>query len=160
MMTKLLIFPVTLACLSGCKPKPVEVTLTADELLKALGGELFEVTTPRSINPSAIGGLAIRHADGRIEPSGGISSWKPDTLYKVILLRSDPSGLKAVIFNETLRMEMNFSSIPGNATCLYNPKRTGIGEGEWLFRFSQDNSVTSGDKATDDDCDVIFQIGR
>ncbi|MCU0750927.1 MAG: hypothetical protein MUF13_15415, partial [Akkermansiaceae bacterium] len=55
-----------LAVVAGCDKGPNPTSITADELLRAQGGQVFTVVTPESVDPKAFAGLALRYPDGTI----------------------------------------------------------------------------------------------
>jgi len=145
----------TIGMLAGCGKEPSKPTLTTDELLKVLGAELFEVTTPKTLDSKVVGGLALRYSDGRITPILLASPWKPDTTYKVIFLPGDGGAFKFVVFNDTNSCRGAPPKLPQMLSQTANPKGRRLGVDEWLMRYSPDSSLAAGDKVIENDIDVI-----
>ena len=162
-MKRYILFIATLAfSLIGCKQNKPESkpSLTTDELLQLMGGELFEITVPDSIQEDQHAGLAIRCSDGSIKPMGSSTGWLPGEVVKFVCFTNDENRYKYSYLREKAdgRGSMMLPEHRGMNTI--NTKRTGLVEGEMLMRFSKDAVIVGGDLPEGDDFDIIFHVQK
>ncbi len=132
---------------SGCRESPAppkNASLTNEQLLKLMGGELFELRIPMDIRPEQHAGLALRHADGKRVTMASSSGWVPGEIVKVACFAVEGSEFRYACLTEkgVLRgTNTRFPVVAGNPSAT-NPKRTDLQPGEFLVRYSLDNSLT------------------
>lgn len=130
--------------------------ISANELMRALGGSDFQVILPDDIDASSIVGLAFKYPDGTIERFGGSSAWKAGEKVRVILFLGDNKKPKYSVVSNNGTLSGTFpkkfdSEAWSSSKPLYKT-------GESLIRFSTDGSVTHGDKLSHDDVDLILHV--
>ncbi len=145
-----------LCCKDGSKTK--HPSLTNDELLQLMGGELFEVTVPTDIKAEQFAGLAIRHSDGSIKTMGCSSPWSPGEVVKIVCFAPSNNELRYFYFRVNGWGSGSISNFPNTSQSNPNMKRTGIRAGERLVRYSVDNTIVISEHPEDDDFDVIFHF--
>lgn len=147
----------------GCRetPAPPEAaSLTNEQLLKLMGGELFEVRLPMDIRPDQHAGLAIRHADGKRVTMGSTSGWIPGEIVKVVCFAVEGSEFRYAFLTDRMVFRgsnRQFPLVADSPSC-QSTKRTGLQPGEFLVRYSMDNHLAVTGDAQDDDFDIVFHV--
>ena len=148
---------------SGCRqsPAPPEAaSLTTEQLLKLMGGELFEVRVPMDIRPEQHAGLAIRHADGKSVTMGSTTGWVPGEVVKVVCFSVEGSEFRYSMLTDKMVFRgsnRQFPAVADSPSC-QSTKRTGLQPGEFLVRYSMDNHLAVTGDAQGDDFDIVFHI--
>ena len=159
MHLKIIALTLFLASLIGCKDQePRAPSLTNDQLLQLMDGELFEVTVPDDIEEDQFAGLAIRYSDGKLDIIGSTTGWTPGEVVKIVCFSPEENIFKYAYFREMGRGSGSTTRFPVTEQVSPNGKRVGLSEGERLVRYSRDNSITVTGDATGDDFDVIFHV--
>jgi hypothetical protein len=133
-------------------------SLTNEELLQLMKGELFEVTVPSDIDPEQFAGLAIRHANGSIDSMVSSNAWTPGKVVKIVCFAPEKNEFRYAYFSEGGGGNASTSNFPITKQSSPNMKRSGLKAGDWLMRYSIDNSITMSERPQDDDFDVIFHV--
>ena len=121
-------------------------------------GELFEVTVPSDIDSGQFAGLAIRHANGAIDTMGSSTAWTPGKVVKIVCFAPEKNELRYAYFCEGGSGNGSMSNFPIKKQSSPNMKRSGLKAGDWLVRYSIDNTITMSEHPQDDDFDVIFHV--
>ena len=159
--TLALLLLIGLAC--GCREStapPESASLTNEQLLKLLGGELFEVRIPMDIRPEQHAGLAIRHADGKRVTMASTSGWVPGEIVKVACFAVEGSEFRYAFLTERMIFRGSNTRFPvvADNPSSTNSKRTNLQPGEFLVRYSMDNRLTMTGDPEGDDFDIVFHV--
>ena len=160
MHLKILAIVLSAACVLGCKDSAStkKPSLTNDELLQLMEGELFEVKVPDSIKSDQFAGLAIRHSNGTIDTFSSSNGWVPGETVKVVCFSPKKNVFRYAYFRESGSGSGSTSNFPITQQVSANMKKSGLKEGEQLIRCSKDNSVTIAGAPQGDDFDVVFHV--
>ena len=103
MHLKILAIVLSAACVLGCKDSAStkKPSLTNDELLQLMEGELFEVKVPDSIKSDQFAGLAIRHSNGTIDTFSSSNGWVPGETVKVVCFSPKKNVFRYAYFRES-----------------------------------------------------------
>ena len=164
MNIRLFIAFIWITTLVGCEKKseaeisPKSPSLSNDELLQLMGGELFEVIVPSNIDPEQFAGLAIRYSDGSIDTMSSSNSWTPGQIVKIVCFAAEKNEFRYAYFREGASGSGLTTNFPITEQSSPNGKRSGLKAGEQLMRYSTDNSMTVSGHPQGDDFDVIFHV--
>lgn len=147
-----------LGFLASCSEPPGRsVSLTAEELLQALEGELFEVKLPTDLKETDQIGISFRPAGKEPRSSGSFSGGLvPGEVVKVILFHPVDETCRYSILSRNGRFSGNVRVGPHQNFAI-NSERKGILTGDWLLRTSRDPSVVIGGEPGQDDGDIVLQ---
>jgi hypothetical protein len=143
----------------ACDTKPQRASITPDELLIALNGQVFTILTPSKVDSKAFAGLALKYPDGRIDPFSSGNGLKPDQELKVILIDPKKGSLRYAILGDGFMQRGESTNFPGFSIRTPNPISTRIGIDEPLVRFGigTSSSLPYGD-LREGEFDLIFHI--
>lgn len=153
-----LLLAVTLMSCKDSSKQSRSPSLTNEELLRSMKGELFEVTIPSDMDSEQFAGLAIRHSDGSIDSMGSSNTWTPGEVVKIVCFAPEKNEFRYAHFSEGGSGNGSTSNFPITKQSSPNMKRSGLKAGDWLVRYSIDNSITMSERPQDDDFDVIFHV--
>ena len=159
MHLKIVALTLCLASLVGCKDQVSRApSLSNEQLLQLMDGELFEVTVPEGVEEDQFAGLAIRYSDGKLDIMGSSTGWTPGEVVKIVCFSPEDNIFRYAYFRELGRGSGSTTRFPVTEQVSPNMKRVGLSEGARLVRYSRDNSITVTGDATGDDFDVIFHV--
>jgi hypothetical protein len=133
-------------------------SLTNEELLRLMKGELFEVTIPSDIDPEQFAGLAIHRADGSIDTMSSSNAWTPGQTVKIVCFAPDKNEFRYACFREGGIGSGSTTNFPITEQSSPNMKRLSLKPGDRLMRYSIDNRMTMSEQPQDDDFDLIFHV--
>jgi hypothetical protein len=136
-------------------------SLSNEQLLQSMEGEIFEVTLPRNLTSEDSAGLAVLRPDGKIEHLTDSTGWDGIRKVKVICFPREQGGFRWVFFYQNMSLRGRLPNFPKNLASSINGNRNGISPGQRLIRFSEDGSVNDASPLpTGDDFDLIFYVGK
>lgn len=139
--------------------------ITADELLRAMGGYSFEVTLPDDLQPTQQVGLALKHSDGSINSFGGMSYLKAGEKVRVVVFQGGDDLTKYSILGSegTTTTGLN-GSFPSKLVEAHTSRSTmttekAIQAEECLIRYSK-NECNIKEALGHDQLDLILHIAN
>lgn len=150
-----------LAVVAGCDKGPNPTSITADELLRAQGGQVFTVITPESVDPKAFAGLALRYPDGTISTFGSASGLKAKQELKVVIFDPKASSLRFAVLGDGYTHRGESTNFPEFGMRVTNSSSSSFEVGQPLIRFSTGNSVSAPPAELSDGAfELIFHIQK
>lgn len=133
--------------------------LTAAELLKGLGGNVFTVDFPEDLPKRFYVGLAIKDSDGSITRNSGKMGTSSEAKSVKVFLFSEPDkgGFRYQIVGDHFSTG-SFLKIENNKGSMIAPQGTRVKAGDGLIRFSRGNKGTSSGELAGDNFDIILEI--
>ena len=131
---------------------------TADELLGALGGEVFTVEFPADLPETFYVGLALKYPDGTIKPTGRGNVNNTSKSARVFLFPSKiVSGYDYSILTEN-RQQHGSITLPSYRVSTPAPQGHTVAPGDGLIRFGSDSVAFGEALAEEGNFDIILQI--
>ena len=126
--------------------------ISANELMRSLGGSDFHVVLPDNIDSKSIVGLAFKHPDGTIDNFEGNTPFKPGEKVRVIVFRPGADKPKYSIVSDGGTRSGTLPSKFEHTSWLSNKPLYQTGES------LMNGTITGGDEVRSDDVDLILYV--
>lgn len=132
---------------------------SANELLRALGGEAFTVVLPEDLSETFYAGLVVQHADGKVEQSGRMNFRKDGQKeLRVLLFKNQKQGgYDYSILTKSGAMKSSLE-LPEYLVSSAAPQGRTVKPGDGLIRFGKKEVSSGGPLKFEGNFEIALQI--